>query len=62
VLVPDLIALHENPLLAGLAMTSEIIAIENWVRPQGTAKAARNRTDDLQRLKAADDQMKDPCT
>ena len=29
VIVPGLIAQHDHPLLAGLTMTSEIIAIEN---------------------------------
>ncbi len=42
VIVPGLIAQHDHPLLAGLTMTSEIIAIENWVLPQGTAQAARS--------------------
>jgi predicted amidohydrolase YtcJ len=60
VIVPGLIAQHDHPLLAGLTMTSEIIAIEDWVLPQGTAKAARNRSEYLQRLKAANDRMQDP--
>lgn len=60
VIVPGLIAQHDHPLLAGLTMTSEIIAIEDWVLPQGTARAARNRTEYLQRLKAAHDRMQDP--
>jgi predicted amidohydrolase YtcJ len=60
VIVPGLIAQHDHPLLAGLTMTSEIIAIEDWVLPQGTARAARNRTEYLQRLKAANDRMQDP--
>jgi predicted amidohydrolase YtcJ len=60
VIVPGLIAQHDHPLLAGLTMTSEIIAIEDWVLPQGTARAARNRIDYLQRLKAANDRMQDP--
>jgi predicted amidohydrolase YtcJ len=60
VIVPGLIAQHDHPLLAGLTMTSEIIAIEDWVLPQGTARAARNRSEYLQRLKEANDRMKDP--
>jgi hypothetical protein len=60
VIVPGLIAQHDHPLLTGLTMTSEIIAIEDWVLPQGTAKAARNRSEYLQRLKAANDRMQDP--
>jgi predicted amidohydrolase YtcJ len=61
VIVPGLIAQHDHPLLAGLTMTSEIIAIDDWVLPRGTARAARNRTDYLQRLKAANDRMQDPA-
>lgn len=60
VIVPGLIAQHDHPLLAGLTMSSEIIAIEDWVLPQGTARAARNRSEYLQRLKKANDGMKDP--
>jgi len=60
VIVPGLIAQHDHPLLAGLTMTSEIIAIEDWVLPQGTAKAARNRSEYLQRLQAANDRLQDP--
>jgi len=60
VIVPGLIAQHDHPLLAGLTMTSEIIAIENWVLPQGTARAARNRSEYLQRLKEANERLKDP--
>ncbi|MFN5219311.1 MAG: hypothetical protein ACK5FE_00110 [Cyanobacteriota bacterium] len=60
VIVPGLIAQHDHPLLAGLTMTSEIIAIEDWVLPQGTARAAHNRSEYLQRLKEANDRLKDP--
>lgn len=61
VIVPGLIAQHDHPLLAGLTMTSEIIAIEDWVLPQGTARAARNQTEYLQRLRQANDRMQDPA-
>jgi len=60
VIVPGLIAQHDHPLIAGLTMTSEIIAIEDWVLPQGTARAARNRSEYLQRLKGANERQKDP--
>jgi predicted amidohydrolase YtcJ len=60
VVVPGFIAQHDHPMLAGLTMTSEIIAIEDWVLPQGTAKAARNREDYLRRLAEADGRLKDP--
>ncbi len=60
VIVPGLIAQHDHPLLAGLTMTSEIIAIENWVLPQGTAQAARSPSEYMQRLKEANERQKDP--
>jgi predicted amidohydrolase YtcJ len=60
VVVPGLIAQHDHPLLAGLTMTSEIIAIEDWVLPRGTSKAAKNREEYLQRLTEANRRMKDP--
>jgi hypothetical protein len=60
VMVPGLIAQHDHPLLAALTMTSEIIAIEDWVLPQGTSKAAKNRADYLKRLAEASAKLKDP--
>ncbi|MCX5951922.1 MAG: hypothetical protein NTZ40_00115 [Cyanobacteria bacterium] len=59
VIVPGLIAQHDHPLLAGLTMTSEIIAIENWELPQGTAQAARSPSQYMQRLKEANERQKD---
>jgi hypothetical protein len=41
-------------------MTSTIIAIEDWVLPQGTSKAAKSRDDYLKRLAAANAALKDP--
>jgi predicted amidohydrolase YtcJ len=60
VIVPGFIAQHDHPLLAGLTMTSEIIAIEDWVLPGGTVKAARNRAEYLKRLTEASRKMEDP--
>lgn len=60
VIVPGLIAQHDHPLLAALTMTSEIIAIEDWVLPQGTARAAKGRAEYLKRLAEANARMKDP--
>lgn len=60
VIIPGFIAQHDHPMLAALTMTSEIIAIEDWVLPQGTAKAAKNRTDYLQRLSSANNRLTDP--
>ena len=60
VIVPGFIAQHDHPLLAALTMTAPIIAIEDWVLPHGTSKAAHNRTDYLQRLAELNASMKDP--
>lgn len=53
VIVPGFIAQHDHPMLAALTMTSEIVAIEDWVLPQGTSKAAKNRAEYLERLREA---------
>ena len=60
VVVPGFIAQHDHPLLAALTMTSEIIAIEDWVLPDGTRPAAKSRDDYLKKLAAASARMKDP--
>jgi predicted amidohydrolase YtcJ len=60
VIVPGFIAQHDHPLLAGLTMTAEIIAIEDWVLPQGTAKAAKGRAEYLRRLGEASARLQDP--
>jgi len=60
VIVPGFIAQHDHPLLAALTMTSEIIAIEDWVLPQGTSKAAKSHQEYLKRLSDANAGMKDP--
>jgi hypothetical protein len=41
-------------------MTSEIIAIEDWVLPDGTRPAARSRDDDLRKRAAAIARLSDP--
>jgi hypothetical protein len=41
-------------------MTSEIIAIEDWVLPQGTSRAAKNRTEYLARVAEANRKLTDP--
>lgn len=60
VIVPGFIAQHDHPLLAALTMTSEIIAIEDWVLPQGTSKAANNHAEYIARLAEADATLTDP--
>ncbi len=60
VIVPGFIAQHDHPLLAALTMTAEIIAIEDWVLPQGISKAAKTREEYLKRLAEADAKLSDP--
>jgi len=60
VIVPGFIAQHDHPMLAALTMTSEIIAIEDWVLPQGTSKAARDHDDYLRRVAEASARLADP--
>ena len=51
VLVPGFIAQHDHPLLAGITMTSNVIAIEDWVLPDKTFKAAKNHAEYIARRK-----------
>lgn len=60
VIVPGLIAQHDHPLLTALTMKSEIIAIEDWVLPSGTIKAAKNQQEYFERLKEVNNRMKNP--
>lgn len=59
VLVPGLIAQHDHPLLSGLTMNSEIIAIEDWVLPSGTVPAARTPEAYRRRLAEANARLED---
>jgi predicted amidohydrolase YtcJ len=60
VIVPGFIAQHDHPMLAALTMTSEIIAIEDWVLPDKTSKAAKDRPEYLKRVADANRKLKDP--
>lgn len=60
VIVPGFVAQHDHPMLAALTMTSEIIAIEDWVLPEGTSKAAKTRDEYLKRLTEANAKLKEP--
>ena len=42
IIIAGLIDQHVHPVLAAVTLTLEIIAIEDWVLPGGTAKAALN--------------------
>jgi len=61
VIIPGLIAQHDHPLLSGLTMSSEIIAIEDWVLPSGTVPAALTPEAYRERLVAADAKLEDPA-
>ena len=60
VLVPGFIAQHDHPVLAALTMSSEILAIEDWVLPGGTIPAVKDRQDFTNRLTAAVNAKADP--
>jgi hypothetical protein len=60
VLVPGFIAQHDHPLLAGITMTSSVIAIEDWVLPDRTFKAAKDHDDYIKKLTDAEVRMSDP--
>lgn len=60
VMTPGFIAQHDHPLLGGLTMNSEIIAIEDWVLPSGTVPAARSAADYRRRLADANARIADP--
>ena len=61
VITPGLIAQHEHPLLTGLTMVSEIIAIEDWVLPSGTVPAATSQAAYRARLAEASATLRDPA-
>lgn len=59
VIVPGFIAQHDHPLLTALMMTSEIIAIEDWVLSSGRVPAANSPKEYRQRLEAANARLSD---
>lgn len=60
ILVPSFIAQHDHPLLAGITITSEVIAIEDWMLPDNTFKAAKNHAEYISFLTEAESNMTDP--
>jgi predicted amidohydrolase YtcJ len=60
VIIAGLIDQHVHPTLAALTLTLEIIAIEDWVLPGGTSKAALTPEDYIARLTAAEAALEDP--
>lgn len=61
VITPGLIAQHDHPLLTGLTMVSEIIAIEDWVLPAGMVPAAKSPEAYRARLAEANAKLRDPA-
>lgn len=61
VITPGLIAQHDHPLLTGLTMVSEIIAIEDWVLPSGVVPAAKSPGEYRARLSEANAKLNNPA-
>jgi len=61
VITPGLVAQHDHPLLTGLTMVSEIIAIEDWVLPSGVVPAANSPSEYRARLADANVKLKNPA-
>ncbi|MEK8180813.1 amidohydrolase [Flavobacterium buctense] len=59
VIVPGFIAQHDHPVLAALSMASEVLSIEDWELPNGTAAVVKDKNDFMTRLAAAEKKMED---
>ena len=53
VIVPGFISKHDHPAQAALALSSEILSIEDWALPTGTVPAVKDKQDFIDRLSAA---------
>ena len=62
VIVPDLIAQLDHPVLTELTLLSEILSIEVRALPGGTVPAVKNKAGFLRRLTEAHHQMEDADT
>ena len=60
VILPGLIEQHIHPVLSALTLTTEVISIEDWELPGGTATAARTHEDYIKRLREAEASLDDP--
>lgn len=60
IILAGLIDQHLHPVLAALTLTVDIIAIEDWVLPTGTSKAAIDAKSYMERLKASAAAITDP--
>ncbi|WP_193210686.1 amidohydrolase [Luteolibacter marinus] len=60
VIVPGFLAQHDHPVLTALTMASEILAIEDWVLPEKTIPAVKDKDDFMKRLAEAEKALEDP--
>ncbi len=60
VVMPGFIDQHLHPILGALTLAVEVIAIEDWVLPTGTRKAAQDQAEYRARLEAAERRLGDP--
>lgn len=60
VIVPGLIEQHLHPALSALALTSEVISIEDWDLPSGLVMGVRTQAGYIERLRNAESSMPDP--
>ncbi len=60
IIIPGFIAQHDHPVLAALTMASEVLSIEDWSLPSGTAAAVKDKDDFMTRLGAAEKKMDSP--
>jgi predicted amidohydrolase YtcJ len=60
IVMPGFIDQHLHPVLGALTLSVEVIAIEDWVLPGGTRKAANDRVEYRERLKQAEARLEEP--
>lgn len=60
IIMPGFIDQHLHPILASLALVTEVIANEDWVLPDKTFKAAHSSEEYLTRLTDAEKAMQEP--
>jgi len=61
ILMPGFIDQHLHPILGALTLAVEVIAIEDWVLPGKTWKAANSQAEYRARLKDAESRLQDPA-
>jgi predicted amidohydrolase YtcJ len=60
IVLPGFIDQHLHPILGALTLAVEVIAMEDWVLPGKTHKAANSQSEYQERLNAAEARLKDP--